>query len=161
MPDTKHVLKMLRDELSLQTRHRKLLEAQEQALLACDRARFAGLQVEYAQMLAELEAQDDARKVAMIGEEGEPLTLSELKENVSLASRAKLDALGDMLRETLGRVQTLTRRNKTLITNELDYIAFTLDLFVEAGRSNDVGYGPQRGGDYTRLTGRLMPDRRA
>ena len=161
MPDTNHVLKVLRDELALQTRHRKLLEAQEQALLTCDRARFAALQSEHAQMVAELEAQDDARKAAMMGEGGEPLTLSALKEQASPEGRARLDALGDMLRETLDRVQTLTKRNKTLITNELDYIAFTLDLFVEAGRSHDAGYGPQRGGDYARPTGRLMPDRRA
>ena len=161
MPDTKQVLKALRDELALQTRHRRLLEAQEQALLACDRIRFSSLQIEHAQMVAELEAQDDARKAAMADEAGAPMTLTAWKEQAEPADRAKLEAIGDRLRETLERVQTLTRRNKTLITNELDYIAFTLDLFVEAGRSNDVGYGPQRGGDYARMTGRLMPDRRA
>ena len=161
MPDTNRVLRVLRDELALQTRHRKLLEAQEQALLACDRIRFTNLQAEHAQMRAALESQDDARRAAMTDEAGAPLTLSALKERAPAAHRAKLDALGDMLRETLDRVQTLTRRNKTLITNELDYIAFTLDLFVEAGRSSDAGYGPQRGGDWARPTGRLMPDRRA
>ena len=44
----KHILKALRDELALQTRHLKLLESQQLALLACDRARFAALQEDYA-----------------------------------------------------------------------------------------------------------------
>ncbi len=71
---------MLRDELALQTRHCKLLEAQEQALLACDRERFAALQDEHARMLAALEAQDAARRAALTDEEGQPLTLSALKD---------------------------------------------------------------------------------
>ncbi len=75
------------------------------------------------------------------------------------AACAALTALEDGLRETLDRVQTLTRRNKTLIQNELDYFAFTLDLFVEAGRSADRATAPRmRSG---RLTGRLLLDRRA
>lgn len=153
MPETKQILKVLRDELALQTRHCRLLEAQEQALLACDRHQFAALQEEHAQMLAALEAQDAARRAALTNEEGEALTLSALKETLPAKS---LRTLEDGLRRTLDRVQTLTRRNQMLIKNEMDYLAFTLDLFVEAGRSADNGYG---GGG--RLTGRLLLDRRA
>ena len=156
MTDTKHILQVLRDELALQTRHCKLLEAQEQALLSCDRARFAALQVEHCGMLAALEAQDDARRAALRDETGERLTLSGLKEMLPDAALRGLPALEDGLRRTLDRVQALTRSNQSLIHNELNYLAFTLDLFVEAGRMADNGYG---GGG--RQTGRLMLDRRA
>jgi len=159
MPDAKHILQVLRDELALQTRHCKLLEAQEQALLACDRARFTDLQDDYASVLVALEAQDAARRAALEDGSG-PLTLSQLKDLVPAKSRHGLDALGDGLTQTLDRIQTLSRRNKTLIQNELDYFAFTLDLFVEAGRSSDASYGP-RGMRSGHLTGRLMLDRRA
>jgi len=156
MTDTKRILQVLRDELALQTRHRKLLEAQEQALLACDRERFAALQEEHCAMLAALEAQDDARRAALTDEAGAPLTLSALKEVLPDASLRGLPALEDELRRTLDRVQALTCSNQKLIQNELNYLAFTLDLFVEAGRTADNGYG---GGG--RLTGRLLLDRRA
>jgi hypothetical protein len=156
MTDTKRILQVLRDELALQTRHRKLLEAQEQALLACDRERFAALQEEHCAMLAALEAQDDARRAALTDEAGAPLLLSALKEMLPDASLRGLPALEDGLRRTLDRVQALTRSNQKLIQNELNYLAFTLDLFVEAGRTADNGYG---GGG--RLTGRLLLDRRA
>ncbi len=159
MPDAKHILQVLRDELALQMRHCKLLEAQEQALLACDRARFTALQDDYASVLVALEAQDAARRNALADESG-PLTLSQLREAVPVESRRGLDTLGDGLTQTVERIQTLSRRNKTLIQNELDYFAFTLDLFVEAGRSIDTGYGPG-GGRSGHLTGRLMLDRRA
>ncbi len=156
MTDTKRIMQVLRDELALQTCHRKLLEAQEQALLSCDRARFAALQEKHCGMLAALEAQDDARRAALVDEVGAPLTLSALKEMLPDAGLRGLPALEDGLRQTLDRVQALTRSNQRLIQNELNYLAFTLDLFVEAGRTADNGYG---GGG--RMTGRLMLDRRA
>ena len=153
MPETKQILKVLRDELALQTRHCRLLEAQEQALLACNRVRFAALQDEHAQMLAALEIQDAARCAVLINDNGEALTLSALKETIPAKS---LRTLEEGLRRTLERVQTLTRCNQMLIKNELNYFAFTLDLFVEAGRAADNGYG---GG--ARPLARLLLDRRA
>jgi hypothetical protein len=156
MTDTKQILQVLRDELALQTRHRKLLEAQEQALLTCDRARFAALQEEHCAMLAALEAQDDARRAALADEAGAPLTVSALKEMLPADSLRGLPALEDGLQRTLDRVQALTRSNQKLIQNELNYLAFTLDLFVEAGRTADNGYGGSG-----RMTGRLRLDRRA
>jgi hypothetical protein len=158
MPDTKKILKALRDELTLQTRHRKLLEAQEQALLTCNRTRFATLQEEYVELLLLLEAQDTARKSVLIDDKGEPLTLSMLKE---FLPPNRLRDLEEGLRRTLEQVQTLTCRNQILIQNELKYLAFTLDLFVEAGRNADTGYGPQSRDRSGWQTGRLLLDRRA
>ena len=156
--DTKLMLKVLRDELALQTRHCRLLEAQEQALLSCDRPRFAALQEEHARLLPALEAQDAARRAALTDETGRPLTLSLLRELVPARSLGRLEG---GLRQTLEQVQALTRRNKLLIQNELKCLAFTLDLFVEAGRCADRGYGPAAGSGQGRLTGRLLLDRRA
>jgi len=156
MPEPKQILQVLRDELALQKRHCKLLESQEQALLSCDRGRFAALQEEHCGMLAALEAQDGARRAALRDEAGVPLTLSALKEMLSESSLRGLPALEDGLRGTLERVHALTRSNQKLIQNELNYLAFTLDLFVEAGRTADNGYGGSG-----RITGRLLLDRRA
>ncbi len=161
MPDTKNVMKVLRDELTLQKRHCKLLEAQKQALLACDRDRFIALHTEYKKMLPALEARDGACRAALTDEQGNSLTLSAIQSAAPAGSRAALAALKDDLHETITQVQNLARRNQTLIQNELDYFAFTLDLFVEAGRSADHGYGPNRHAGQGRLTGRLFLDRRA
>ena len=165
MPESqkiKSILKALRDELALQTRHVRLLESQQLALLACDRVRFTALQDEYALVLVQLEAQDTARRAALTEENGEPILISALKEQVSDRNRSTLQTLEDSLRQILEQVQCLTRRNQTLIQNELDYLAFSLDLFVEAGRSADSGYGTpgmaQRSG---RLSSLLLLDRRA
>ncbi len=158
----KHIIKVLRDELALQTRHLKLLESQQLALLACDRVRFTALQEEYTLVLVQLEAQDAARRAAMTGENGEPLVLSVLKAECIERNQSVLQTLEDSLRRTLDQVQLLTKRNQTLIQNELDYLAFSLDLFVEAGRSADNGYGANcvrsRAGRAASL---LLLDRRA
>ena len=158
----KQILKVLRDELALQTRHLKLLESQQLALLACDRVRFTALQEEYALVLVQLEAQDTARRAAMVDEDGEPLMLSGLKTQCAERNQAVLQALEDSLRQTLDQVQVLTKRNGTLIQNELDYLAFSLDLFVEAGRSADNGYGTNRIQSRAgRAASLLLLDRRA
>ena len=160
--NTKQIIKALRDELALQARHLKLLESQQLALLACDRVRFTALQDEYALVLVQLEAQDTARRAAMTGEDGEPISLPALKEQCTERNQTVLQTLENSLRQTLDQVQTLTRRNQTLIQNELDYLAFSLDLFVEAGRSADNGYGANRIGSRAgRAASLLLLDRRA
>lgn len=141
MPNAAHLLKVLRDELALQTRHCKLLEAQEAALLACDRARFFVLQTEHMQLLPLLQAQEEARKTVLRDDSGQPCTLGVLAALCPEANRRALTQMGESLRQTLGRIQTLTERNQQLVENELKYLAFTLELFVEAGRSADRGYG--------------------
>ena len=153
---TKSILQVLRKELALQTRHCTLLEAQEKALLACDRALFATLQSEHAEMLLEIQAQDAERRTSLRDEEGVALTISALKQQTPASSLPVLTALEDSLRRTVDRVQALMRRNQMLIQNELEYLAFTLDLFVEAGRSADKVYGGGR-----RIAGRLLLDQRA
>ena len=158
----KQIIKVLRDELALQTRHLKLLESQQLALLACDRVRFTALQDDYALVLVQLEAQDTARRAAMAGEDGEPVTLPVLKEHCTERNQSVLQTLEDSLRRTLDQVQLLTKRNQTLIQNELDYLAFSLDLFVEAGRSADNGYGNNRAQSRAgRAASLLLLDRRA
>ena len=158
----KQILKVLREELALQTRHLKLLESQQLALLACDRVRFTALQDDYAVVLVQLEAQDTGRRAVLVGEDRQPLTLSLLKALCSERTQSILQTLEDSLRCTLDQAQLLTKRNQTLIQNELDYLAFSLDLFVEAGRSADNGYGANcvrnRAGRAASL---LMLDRRA
>ena len=156
MPEPKKILQVLRNELALQTRHCALLEAQEKALLACDRAQFSTLQTEHARMLMELQAQDAERRAALRNDEGTALTISDLKKQTPALGLPGLAALEESLRRTLDRVQALMRRNQILIQNELDYLAFTLDLFVEAGRSADNRYGGGR-----QMAGRLLLDRQA
>ncbi len=156
MPDTKKILKVLRDDLTLQTRHCKVLEAQELALLTCNRALFAQTQEQHAALVAKLEVQDTARRAALVDGDGQPITLSGLKGIAPESSLRGLDALENGLKHILEQVQTLTRRNRSLIQNELDYIAFSLDLFVEAGRTAGDGYG---GAGIA--AGRLLMDRRA
>jgi len=154
MLEPKKILQTLRNELALQTRHCRLLEAQEQALLSCDRARFISLQDEHGLMLLELEAQDAERRNLLKDDAGAALTISTLREAVPLGSLPGLTSLEGSLRRALDQVQELTRRNQTLIQNELDYLAFTLDLFVEAGRYADNCYG-----GAGRVSGRFLLDR--
>ena len=97
-----------------------------------------------------------------LGKTAEPLPLPAIKAACGERNQAVLQTLEDSLRRTLEQVQSLTRRNGTLIQNELDYLAFSLDLFVEAGRSADNGYGTNpiqsRAGRAASL---LLLDRRA
>ncbi|BDI28300.1 hypothetical protein CCAX7_003510 [Capsulimonas corticalis] len=141
MPDTKKILKVLRDEQTLQTRHCRLLETQQRALLACDRKRFHDTQTEHALLLAQLEVQAEARQAALLGDDGKPCLLSAIVEDLPERSRRPILNVRDTLRLTLERIQELSRQNERLINNELEYIAFTLDLFVEAGRKADILYG--------------------
>jgi hypothetical protein len=158
----KNTLQVLRAELALQKRHGQLLEGQQLALLACDRARFAVLQEEYSQMLVLLEAQDTARRAALLDENGEPLTLAQLQALAPEKDQPTLAALEGDLRQVLELVQTLSRRNQALIQNELNYLAFSLDLFVEAGRNADNGYGSRHGfPGHARHTSLWVLDRRA
>jgi hypothetical protein len=155
MPNAANILKVLRDELALQSRHCKLLEAQEAALMSCDRAQFFHLQSEHTRLLPLLEAQQEARQAILRDDEGQPCTLSVLIESCPDASRRALTGAGESLRVILGRIQLLSARNQQLVENELKYLAFTLELFVEAGRSADRGYGGRMPGS------RLLLDRRA
>ena len=155
MTDAKQLTSLLREELSLQTRHCKLLEAQQRALLACDRARFCALQDEYARLLGQLDAQAQARQALFQDEQGNALSLAALTDLLPLRQQSTLIPLRDRLKRTLECAQELCRGNRQLIENELNYIAFSLDLFVETGRQADIKYGGSRWG------GRKLLDRRA
>jgi len=158
MPDTQTLISILKQEQILRLRHCKLLEAQGRALLACDRARFGKLEPDHADLLVQMAAQETARQSALTDEDGEMQTLSAILEEMEENSRARrtLTMLRDTLRETIERSRILMQRNEMLIRNELNYLAFSLDLFVEAGRAAGQSYG---GGAI--LGPRLGLDRRA
>ncbi len=156
MTDDKQLTRLLREELALQTRHCRLLEAQERALVTCDRPRFTRLQDEYAALLGQFQAQAQARAALLRDADGAQTTVAAALEALPEAARPGPAALRDTLARTLGRAGELCRRNERLIRSELDYIAFSLDLFVEAGRRADACYG---GGG--RVGRRKLLDRRA
>lgn len=156
MTDAQPLTKFLRQQWALQTQHCRLLEAQGQALIACDRPRFCALQADYDRLLADLEKQEAVRAALMQDTEGQARTLTALIGQFPEGTRLRLIALRDGLRATLEKAQDLARRNQRLIQNELDYMAFTLDLFVEAGRNADAAYG-----GLGMAGGRLFLDRRA
>lgn len=158
MSDTQTLIALLKQEQILRMRHCQLLEAQQRALLACDRARFARLEPDHADLLVQLASQETMRRTALSDDDGEPITLSAVLEQMDETSRAcrTLTTLRDKLRETIERSRTLMLRNEMLIRNELNFLAFSLDLFVEAGRATGQSYG---GGAF--LGGRLGLDRRA
>jgi hypothetical protein len=155
MTHEQQLIQNLRQELTLQTQHRQLLETQGRALLACDRERFCTLQEEHMTLLIALQAQEAARTALLQDGAGQPCPLSALLENVTGRDRRVLETLRGGLSRTAAQIQELSVRNQSLINNELKYIAFMLDLFVEAGRSAENSYGA---GNMGR---RLLLDRRA
>lgn len=156
MIDETQIAELLRSELAIQTRHCKILEAQERALLAGDRTRFIAIQQEYASLVERLKVQGDARITMLQDEDGQPVTLNALLDELPEADQKPLVDLRDRVHACLDRAQRLCQRNEKLITNELRYIAFALDLFVEAGRRADDSYGGR--GRFAR---RRMLDRQA
>lgn len=156
MADPQKVLKLLRDELDLQTRHMKLLEAQQSALMACDRPRFCGMREEQDLMLQLLDAQKTAREAELMDPTGNLMAISALMERCPEKQQRALGLVRDSLTKTIKRVRNLSDQNKVLIENELEYIAFTLDLFVEAGRKKKNDYG-----GFGCLRSRMLLDRRA
>lgn len=151
------IIAVLKREHALQVRHSQILEAQQRALMACDRVRFCALEGDYADLLVLLEKQDTARRAALTDEAGDALTVTAVLESLPEGrTRLVMQTLRDGLRKTLAYIETLSRRNEMLIRNELNYLTFTMDVFVEAGRSAGQSYG-----GATSLGGRLGLDRRA
>ena len=155
MTDVLRLTRLLREELALQNRHCRLLEAQQRTLIACDRDRFCALQDEYAALVERLEAQCAARDRILRDAQGQPMTVTALIDTLPEVKRPLLLALRDDLARVLEQARDLCRRNQTLIQNELNFMAFSLDLFVEAGRRADASYG---GGGWVR---RKLLDRTA
>lgn len=143
MPSLPQLIAVLKQEHALRLRHCRLLEAQGRALLACDRARFIALETEHAALLVEMEAQAVRRQEVLADDTGAPQTLSHWLETMPDDARPRraLESLRDALFAAASRAQTLARRNEMLIQNELNYLTFALDLFVEAGRTANRGYG--------------------
>jgi hypothetical protein len=159
MAEAKKILKVLQDQLQIQTRHIRLLEAQQCALLACDRPRFCELQEEHASLLALLEKQEAARCAVMCDQAGNTVSLSKLLEGIPQNDHRNILAVSDSLKSALDRVRLLGQQNQQMIQNELEYLAFTLDLFMEAGRKADNTHA--YGGSRPTVGTRMFLDRRA
>lgn len=154
--NAQRILNLLKEELALQNRHCRLLEDQQKALLACDHARFGSMQEEHALMLSLIDTQQVNREAAMRDDTGKLMQLSELIDSLPEKTRRAFGLVRDSLMKTVARIQKLSRENEQLIKNELEFIAFTLDLYVEAGRKADTDYG-----GYGALRSRMLLDRRA
>lgn len=126
---SKEVIKLLKGELSLQKRHIKLLQAQNEALIACDRPRFFQLFQGYSEFLKELEQHAAKRDTALAGTPLASLTAEWPDEDAGQAKK-----ISDDIRDALARAKEISAQNQKLISRELTYIDFLLNLYVEAGR---------------------------
>lgn len=144
MIDHNQLANFMRQELALHSRHCKLLEEQQQALLACNRSQFCSLQPSYAALMERFEAQTAQRKEFLKNQDGEVATLYSLIESVSEQNQSVLHLLYQRLKYLIEMTQMLCRRNIELIQRELNYFTFSLDTLVEAGRQADMSYGGSR-----------------
>ena len=154
--DEKKIVKVLQDELTLQLAHRRLLSAQEKALIQCNRPRFCELQAEYVKLVADLERQQTMRESLLVDRLGMPCTFGDISAQLSDRARPIFDRLRTELAKTIQSIRQMTERNQRLIQNELDYITFTLDLFVDIGRNTSNKYY-----GFASTGGRMLLDRRA
>lgn len=148
MIDPQALLKALRLHWALHQRHCKLLKAQQSALLACDREKFCALQPEHDLLVQQVQQQEEALRVLIQGGAGSAATLSAQLACLPERTRRPLQAVQSGLLRTLQETRALSERNAQLIQNELHYLDYTLDLFIDAGRAADAGYGgrgPMRG----------------
>lgn len=129
MDTSKDVIKLLKGELALQKRHIKLLQAQNEALVACDRPRFFQLFEGYSAFLKELEVHAGTRDKALGGVPLASITAQWPDEDSGQAKK-----LSDEIRKALARAREVSAQNQKLISRELTYIDFLLNLYVEAGR---------------------------
>ncbi|HEX5323488.1 MAG TPA: flagellar export chaperone FlgN, partial [Capsulimonadaceae bacterium] len=129
MYESKDIIKILRGELTLQKRHTKLLRAQNEALVACDRPRFFQLFEGYSGFLAQLEQHATKREECLRG-----AALSEVTAEWPEEESAQAKKLSDEIKETLDLARQISGQNQKLIARELTYIDFLLNLYVEAGR---------------------------
>lgn len=129
MHSGKDTIKLLREELGLQKRHVKLLQAQNEALVACDRPRFFQLFEEYSRFLVELERHSVRRNKALGG-----LSLVEASAEWPDDEAGQAKKVSGEIKRALERAKEISAQNQKLISRELTYIDFLLNLYVEAGR---------------------------
>ena len=156
MNNVKHLLQTLRAEWSLHLKHVQLLQAQQTALLSCDRDEFCRLHTQHEALLAQIAAHTKVRDAALRDETGAPRPLSAWLVDAVGRTRQTLENLQNGLRETLRLAQTLTQRNAQLIENDLTFFAYMMDLYVDVARLSGDGYG-----GHAPAAGRLGLDRRA
>ena len=149
-PQPREALNLLRRELALQKRHLQLVKEQNSALIAGDRARFERLHRAYVRFVTELDAQCSDR-TKTFGCSMTPIIL--LFYGWSGAERSAGVALATAVHQVLAEIQDVVNQNNTLIGNELRYIEFMLDTYIEAGRKTN-GYARQ--GLFPRRTEHLL-----
>ena len=156
MNNIKLLLHTLRAEWSLHLRHVRLLQAQQAALLTCDRDEFCRLHAQHEELLAQMEAQGNARDEALRGPDGAPRPLSTWIAEAAGRTRQTLETLQGNLQGTLQQAQELARRNAVLLENEMAFFAYMMDLYVDAARISGDDYA-----GHAPAAGRLGLDRRA
>jgi len=129
MYDSKNIIKILKSELSLQKRHIKLLKAQNEALIACDRPRFFQLFEGYSGFLTQLQQHAQKREASLAG-----TTLTEAAAGWPAEESAQAKKLSEEIKQALEQAKEISAQNQKLIARELTYIDFLLNLYVEAGR---------------------------
>ena len=153
MTDSYKIIDTMRRELALQRRYLKLLDLQKTSLLACDRKKFTELQPEQETIVATLAANQDLRQKLFRMSDGQPVKLSDLLPTMPQRLRDAAVELREELKRVVADVTRISDENQTLIENELGYISFMMDSYVDASRKADKYAGLRSGR-------RLMLDKR-
>jgi flagellar biosynthesis/type III secretory pathway chaperone len=146
-------LKLLISELSLQTRHKKVIADQGIALLACNKTKFVSLQDDYVQLLGELDVQHKLRS-AFFGDQ----TVDQAIAHWPSPERQNAQRVATELKSVLSDVRRINAQNCVLIGSQMKYIDFMLDLLVKTHRKGNM-YGPQGASSASR--GTLLVNRAA
>ncbi len=133
----KQVLKLLIIDLTQQKRHLELIEEQNDALIKCDRRRFAALHERYTELLGQLETQHKLRTAVLGTGQIVNLIASWPESERAAATRIIQD-----LQKVLAEVRTVNSQNKKLISNQVNYIEFMMKVLVNTHRKGCF-YGPQ------------------
>ena len=156
MADTHQLIKFLRSNIALQSRNCHLLEAEQKALMACNRPLFCELHARHNELLREMQQADFERKCLLTAENGSVGTIGQLLALLPARERRVAENLRDTLRKISEHAGALCLRNRMLIRNEVKYMSFMMDLFIETGRNEETKYS-----SYAAFRGRALLDRRA
>jgi hypothetical protein len=137
---TANLLRILQQECLLLQRLVELSEAESEAILANDIARLSTLELELRQRLEEQEALETSRLLAVrdlafaLNLEGLP-AFTTLLSCVSAREREILTRLRAQILDAQARLDALTKRNRALLNNVLEYVRFSLAALTEAALS--------------------------
>ena len=132
--------RILQQELLLGQRLIELSEAESEAILANDIARLSALERELRQRLEEQESLETSRLLAVrdiayaLNLEGLP-NLTALLPHLPPRERNLFVRLRAQILDTQARLDALTKRNRALLDNVLEYVRFSLAALTEAALS--------------------------